>query len=115
MTVERNQLGCQTTYTLHEGEALACTLTLGANEDAPPEWKVRLPGPGGSRQLDVMRVFAAPVAVRLRAWLAPIIGPNRATELVCAVGARPPGLPVVPMQTPGPPRLRIPRQRDYRG
>jgi len=113
MTVERTQLGCQTRYTLREGAALSCTLTFGACQGAPPEWKILLPGPGSSRQLDGMHLFAAPVAVRLRAWLAPLIGPDRAAELADAVGARPPRLPEVPRRAPAA-GLTIPRQRDYR-
>ncbi len=113
MTIDRTQLGCQTRYTLREGAALSCTLTFGADAGAPPEWKILLPGPGGSRQPDVMHLFAAPVAVRLRTWLAPIIGPDRAAELADAVGARPPRIPGM-RRAPAAPGLSIPRQRDYR-
>jgi hypothetical protein len=114
MTVDRTQLGCQTRYTLRDGAALSCTLTFGADQGAPPEWKIVLPGSGGDRQLDAVHLFAAPVAVRLRAWLAAIIGPDRAAELDRAVGARPPRLPGVPRHASTAPGLHIPRQRDHR-
>lgn len=113
MTVDRAQLGCQTRYTLHDGAALSCTLTFGADQGAPPEWKIVLPGAGGDRQLDAVHLFAAPVAVRLRTWLAAIIGPDRA-ELAKAVGARPPRLPGVRRHAQTAPSLSIPRQRDRR-
>ena len=89
-------------------------LTFGVDEtSAPAEWNIVLPGTGGSGHRHVMRRFAAPVAVRLRAWLAPIIGPDRATELAAAAGARPPRPPGGQRHTPAAARS-IPRQRDHR-
>jgi hypothetical protein len=114
MTVDRTQLGCQTRYTLHDGAELSCTLTFGADQGAPPEWKIVLPGSGGDRQLDAVHLFAAPVAVRLRAWLTEIIGPYQAAELAEAVGARPPRQPAVRRHAREAPGLYIPRQRNYR-
>jgi hypothetical protein len=113
MTVDRTQMGYQTRYTLRDGAALSCTLTFGADEtSAPTEWNIVLPGTGGSHR-HVVRRFAAPVAVRLRAWLAPIIGPDRATELAAAVGALPPRPSGGQRYTPAAARS-IPRQRDHR-
>src|SRR5258708_7130895 len=113
MTVDRTQVGYQTRYTLRDEAALSCMLTFGADEiSAPAEWNIVLPGTGASSHRHVMRRFAAPVAVRLRAWLAPIIGPDGAAELASAVGARPP-------RSLGGQRHRpaaawsIPRQRDH--
>jgi hypothetical protein len=73
-----------------------------------------VPGTGAGGRLDVLRRFAAPAAVRLRAWLAPIIGPARAAELAGAVSARPPRSPGWQRHTPVAGDLSIPRQRDHR-
>src|SRR5258708_1608116 len=90
MTVDITQADCQTSYTLRDGAGLSCALTFGADWSAPAEWTILLPGTGGSSRPFVVHRFAAPVTVRLRVWLTPIIGPGRAAELAAAVGARPP-------------------------
>ena len=114
MTVYRTQVGCQTRYMLCDRAALSCILTFGVGESAPTEWAILLPGTGGSSHPYAMHRFAAPAAVRLRAWLASIIGPDRATELAAAVGARPPRQPGWQRHTPAAAALSIPRQRDHR-
>src|SRR5271169_5002588 len=100
MTVDRAQAGCQTRYTLRDGAGPSCTLTCGAGESAPAEWKIQLPGSGSGNRLYIMHRFAAPLAARLRAWLAPIIGSDRAAELADAVGARRPRAPGWQRYTP---------------
>ena len=111
MTVDRTQMGCQTRYTLRDRAGLPCTLTFGASESAPAEWTILLPEVGSHPY--VLHRFAAPVTVRFGAWLAPIIGPDRATELAAAVGTRPPQPRDRQRHTPAA-GLSIPRQRDYR-
>jgi hypothetical protein len=113
MTVNRTHTGCQTRYTLRDRAGLPCTLTFGAGESAAAEWTMVLPGTGSSHPY-VMRRFAAPVTVRLRAWLAPIIGPERATELAAAVGTQPPQPRDWQRLTTAAAGLSIPQQRDYR-
>jgi hypothetical protein len=112
MTVDRSEAGCLTRYTLHDGAGPFCTLTCGAGEIAPAEWKIQLPGGGISNPVYIMHRFAAPVAVRLQAWLAPIIGSDRAAELTNAVGARPPLRPGRQGDMPAAAGVSIPRQRD---
>jgi hypothetical protein len=114
MTVDTTQLGSQTRYTLRDRAALPCRLTFGADAGAPAEWTIVVPGTGASGQLPVARRFAAPAAVRLRAWLAPIVGPARAAELAGAVSAEPPQSPGWQRHTPAAADLSIPRQRDHR-
>ena len=114
MTVDTTQLGSQTRYTLREPAALPCRLTFGAEASAPAEWTIVVPGSGASGQLPVARRFAAPAAVRLRAWLAPIIGPARAAAFAGAVSARPPRSPGWQGHTLAAADLSIPRQRDHR-
>jgi hypothetical protein len=113
MTVSRTQMGYQTRYTLRDRAGLPCTLTFGVGESAVAEWTMVLPRTGSSHPY-VMRRFAAPVTARLRAWLAPIIGPERATELAAAVGNQPPQPQDRQRHTTGAVGLSIPRQRDYR-
>jgi hypothetical protein len=114
MTVDRTQLGCQTRYALRDGAGLSCMLTFGADDSAPAEWTILLAGTGTSSDPHVMQRFAAPVAVRLRPWLAPLIGPGRAAELAGAVGARPPRPLGGQRHAPGAAARSIPRQRDHR-
>src|SRR5580658_462329 len=90
MTVYRTEVGRQTRYTLRDPAGLPCTLTFGAGEGALAEWKIVLAGTAGGSHLYAMQRFAAPVSVRLRAWLASIIGPGQAAELAGAVVAQPP-------------------------
>jgi hypothetical protein len=107
LTVDTIRVGCQTRYTLRDGAGLWCMLAFGPGQAGLAEWEILLPS-GGRR--DVLRRFAAPAAVRLRAWLAPIIGAVRAVEFTAAVAARPP----LPADAPAAPGLSIPRQRDNR-
>jgi hypothetical protein len=114
MTVDRTQMGCQTRYTMDDRAGLPVTLTLGAADGAASEWQIRLPATGKSSHPDVMHRFTAPVTVRLRAWLVPIIGTARAAELSAAVGAQPPRQRGWQPRALAAPNLRIPRQRDHR-
>ena len=113
MTVDRTQVGYQTRYMLRDRATLSCMLTFGAADSAPAEWTILLESTATTSHRHVMHRFAAPVAVRLRAWLAPIIGPDRATELAAAVRARPPRPPDRQRNTPAA-ALSIPRQREHR-
>lgn len=112
MTVDRTQAGYRTRYTLRTGATPSCVLTFGAGDSTPAEWTILLESTGTTSDRHVIHQFAAPVAVRLRAWLAPIIGASRAAELAAAVGARPPRPPAWQRDTPA--ALNIPRQRDRR-
>jgi hypothetical protein len=114
MTVDRTQLGCQTRYTLNDRAGLPVTLTFGAGDGALAEWEILLPAAGDSSRPDVTRRFVAPVAVRLRAWLAPLIGPGQAAELADAVVNRPPRPMGRQRCAPAAAGFTIPRQRDYR-
>jgi hypothetical protein len=114
MTVDRTQVGYQTSYTLRDVTGPSCTLTCGTAETAPAEWKIQLPGIASSKRVYIVHRFAAPVAARLRAWLAPIIGSDRAAELADAVGARPPRPPGRQLHAPAVAGLSIPRQRNHR-
>jgi hypothetical protein len=114
MTVDRTQVGYQTSYTLRDVAGPSCTLTCGAGETAPAEWKIQLPGGASSNRVYIMHRFAAPVAARLRAWLVPIIGSDRAAELADAVGARPPRPPGRQLYAAAAAGLSIPRQRNHR-
>jgi hypothetical protein len=105
MTVDTIRVGSQTRYMLRDGAGMSCMLAFGPRQ-ADPEWEILLPGRPG----DVLRRFAAPAAVRLRAWLAPILGAGRAAELAAAVAARPP----LAADAPAAPGLSIPKQRDNR-
>lgn len=113
MTVHRTQVGYQTRYTLRAGATLSCVLTFGAGDSTPAEWTILLESTGTTRDRHVIHRFAAPVAVRLRAWLAQIIGAERAAELAAAVGARPPR-PAAWQRDTSAAALSIPRQRDRR-
>ena len=90
MTVERTHAGHQTRYALDEGAGLSCVLTYTAVADEPATWKILLPGPGGTEDLYGTQRIATPDAGRLRAWLTPVIGADRAAELAAAVDAAPP-------------------------
>jgi hypothetical protein len=96
MTVERTHADHQTRYALDADAnldpdaGLACVLTYTAAQDEPATWKILLPGPGGTEDLYGTQRMAAPDAGRLRAWLTPIIGVDRAAELAAAVDAAPP-------------------------
>ena len=90
MTVERTHADHQTRYALDEGAGLSCVLTYTAVADEPATWKILLPGPGGTEDLYGTQRIATPDAGRLRAWLTPVIGADRAAELAAAVDAAPP-------------------------
>ena len=90
MTVDRTHVGHQTRYELRDGGELSCILTYGGAEIEPAAWKILLPGPGGTQDLYGAQRLTTPHASVLEAWLAPIIGQARATELVDAVDAEPP-------------------------
>jgi hypothetical protein len=53
-------------------------------------WKILLPGSEGTDELRGTHQFLTPDAEQLTAWLSPIIGVGRATELADAVDASPP-------------------------
>jgi hypothetical protein len=91
MSVERMNAGHQTTYELRDGAGLSCVLTYTADPGEPAIWKILLPGPDGTEDLYGTHQFADPDAVLLQAWLAPIVGSDRAAELAAAVDAAPPG------------------------
>jgi hypothetical protein len=90
MTVERTHADHQTRYALDAGAGLSCVLIYTADPDEPATWKILLPGPGGTEDLYGTQRIAAPDAGRLRAWLTPVIGVDRAAELADAVEAAPP-------------------------
>jgi hypothetical protein len=90
MTVERTHADHQTRYALETDAGLSCVLTYTAAPDEPATWKILLPGPGGTEDLYGTQRIAAPDAGRLRAWLTPVIGADRAAELAAAVDAAPP-------------------------
>jgi hypothetical protein len=90
MTVDRTQVGHETRYQLRDDSGLSCMLTYGGTEIEPAVWKILLPGPGGSNDLYQTERFRAPDGPQLRAWLAPIVGGQRADELADAVDAEPP-------------------------
>jgi len=90
MTVERTHADHQTRYVLEAGAELSCVLTYTADPDGPATWKILLPGPGGTEDLYGTQRIAAPDAGRLRAWLTPIVGSDRAAELAAAADAAPP-------------------------
>lgn len=90
MTVERTHAGHQTRYALRDGAALVCALTFGGPEIEPANWKILLPGPGGTEDLYGAERFRAPDVRQLRAWLTPIVGAGHAAALAAAVDAEPP-------------------------
>ena len=90
MTVQRTHIGHQTRYELRDGGVLSCVLTYGGAEMEPAVWKILLPGPDGTEDLYGTDRFLAPTAPLLRAWLAPIVGDDRAAALASAVDAAPP-------------------------
>jgi hypothetical protein len=90
MTVERTQAGHQTRYALRDDNGLSCVLTYGDFDAALAVWKILLPGPGGTEDLYGTHRFPAPSSSLLRAWLASIVGDERANELTDAVDAGPP-------------------------
>src|SRR5271154_407555 len=91
MNVERTNVGHQTKYELSDDTVLSCVLTYTADQDEPAIWKILLPGPGGTLDLYGTHQFADPDTAQLEAWLAPIVGDDRAAELSAAVDAAPPG------------------------
>jgi hypothetical protein len=90
MTVERTHAGHQTRYEIRDSGGLVCALTYTADPDEPATWKILLPGPGGAEDLYGTEQFADPDAAQLQAWLSPLVGDDRATELSEAVEAAPP-------------------------
>jgi hypothetical protein len=92
MTVERTYVAHQTRYALRDGEALRCVLAFDTGPDGggPAEWKILLAGPAGNEDRYGSHEFLRPDAAQLIAWLAPIVGPDAATELATAVDADPP-------------------------
>jgi hypothetical protein len=91
MSVERtHNMGYQTRYELHGDAGLSCMLIYTADPEEPAVWKILLPGPGGTEDLYGTQQILTPDATRLRTWLTPIIGSDRAAELAGAVDAAPP-------------------------
>jgi hypothetical protein len=90
MTVERTHADHQTRYALDTEAGLSCVLTYTDAPDEPATWKILLPGPGGTEDLYGTQRMAAPGTGRLRAWLIPVIGVDRAAELAAAADAGPP-------------------------
>jgi hypothetical protein len=90
MGINRTHVGHQTRYELRDQAGPSCVLTYTADPQEPAAWKILLPGPGGTEDLYGTRHFVAPDAAQLEAWLAPVVGPDRAAELVAAVEAAPP-------------------------
>jgi hypothetical protein len=90
MTINRTKAGHQTRYVLRYGGTESCMLTYGTAEIAPAVWKILLPGPEGADAIYGTEQFLSPDAVRLRSWLASVIGDDRAAELTGAVDAQPP-------------------------
>ncbi len=90
MTVERTHAGYQTRYALRDGAALVCALTFGGPESEPANWKIPMPGPGGTEDLYGAERFLTPDVQQLRAWLTPIVGAGHAATLAGAVDAEPP-------------------------
>jgi hypothetical protein len=91
MSVERtHNMSHQTRYALQGDAGLACVLTYTADPEDPATWKILLPGPGGTEDLYGTERIPEPDAARLRAWLTPIVGSDRAAELAAAVDAAPP-------------------------
>jgi uncharacterized membrane protein YoaK (UPF0700 family) len=100
MSVERTHAGHQTTYELRKGDQLSAALTYTADPGEPSVWKILLPGPGGTQDLYGTQQFANPDYAQVQAWLSPVIGSDRATELAAAVEAAPP-LPAAWTPRPG--------------
>jgi len=90
MSVERSHVGHQTRYELSDETGLSCVLTFTADPDEPAVWKILLPGPDGTEDLYGTHRLPEPDAAELEAWLSPIVGRDRATELANAVEAAPP-------------------------
>jgi hypothetical protein len=92
MTVERAHIDHLTRYTVRDGAALRCLLVFDTGEGGrgPAEWKILLPGPGGTEQLYGAHRFMRPDAAQLTNWLTAIVGPDAAAELAEAVDAHPP-------------------------
>jgi hypothetical protein len=90
MTVERTHAGHQTRYEIRDSAGFVCALTYTADPDEPATWKILLPGPGRTEDLYGTQRFADPGPARIRAWLSPLIGSDRAAELAAAVDAAPP-------------------------
>ncbi|HEY1516529.1 MAG TPA: hypothetical protein VGF91_08930 [Solirubrobacteraceae bacterium] len=91
MTVQRTHVSHQTRYELHGAAGLLCVLIYTAAPDEPATWKCLLPGPGGTEDLYATHRFLTPDAEKLRAWLTPVIGGDRAAELAEARRCRAPG------------------------
>jgi hypothetical protein len=90
MAIDRTHAGHQTRYELRDETGLSCVLTYTADPEDPATWKILLPGPGGTEDLYGTHRFSSPDAVRLEAWLVPVVGRGRAAELAAAVDAAPP-------------------------
>ena len=100
MSVGRTHAGHQTRYELLEGDQLSAALTHTADPGEPLVWKILLPGPGGTQDLYGTQQFANPDYAQVQAWLSPVVGSDRATELAAAVEAAPP-LPAAWTPRPG--------------
>ena len=100
MSVGRTHAGHQTRYKLLEGDQLSAALTYTADPGEPSVWKILLPGPGGTQDLYGTQQFANPDYAQVQAWLSPVVGSDRATELAAAVEAAPP-LPAAWTPRPG--------------
>jgi len=90
MSVERTHVGYETRFELRDGMRVSCVLTYTADPGEPAIWKILLPGPDGTEDLYGTEQTPNPDAAWLRAWLEPIVGSDRATELAAAVDAAPP-------------------------
>jgi hypothetical protein len=92
MTVERTYIAHQTRYALRDGARLRCVLTFdtGPDDRGPAVWKILVAGPAGIEDRYGAHEFLRADAAQITAWLAPIVGPDAATELATAVDADPP-------------------------
>jgi len=91
MTVLRSHADHQTRYELRDDDdAFVAALTYTADPSEPATWKILLPGPGGTEDLYGTQRITAPDAGRVRSWLTPLIGEERAGELAGAVDTSPP-------------------------
>jgi hypothetical protein len=90
MNVERTHGDYQTRYELRDEGKLSCALVFTAEPEEPATWKILLPGPDGTENLYGTERFADPDAAQLQAWLSPLIGSDRASDLAEAVDANPP-------------------------
>ena len=92
MTVARTYANHETRYELRDQTGPSCVLSYTADNESyePATWKILKPGPGGTEDLYAAEQFSGVDDARLRSWLSPLIGSNRAAELVDAVDAEPP-------------------------